>query len=160
MTLVTFSNFLLMLLCVAVIVQSIRLTKSFQAIRSSALNDSVVQLDRATGQAKAVLAELKFLLSTHGVAQTKAVKAGEELRDELSVMVGIGNAVAERIMDAVAAQNAARTDNAAAGAEASAGAAVAKAPRRAPPRKPRSRGGTRPKGEASSAGKRPATVNA
>jgi hypothetical protein len=86
MTFVTFSNLVLMVVCVAVIVQSIRLTRSFQAIRSSALNDSVAQLDRATGQARAVLAELKTLLSTDGVAQTRAVRDGEALRDELSVM--------------------------------------------------------------------------
>lgn len=105
MTFATFSNVVLMVLCIVVIVQSVRLTKSFQAIRSSSLNDSVVQLDRATAQAQAVLAELKTILATEGVTQTRVIREGEALRDELSVMVGIGHSVADRIMDAVATQS-------------------------------------------------------
>lgn len=153
MTFVTFSNLVLMLLCVAVIVQSIRLTRSFQAIRSSALNDSVAQLDRATGQAKAVLAELKTLLSTDGVAQTRAIRDGEALRDELSVMVGIGNAVAERIMEAVAAQNPARDDDAQqekTGEEAIVADSSGGKSRRVTVRKQRSRASARRKGAGAS----------
>ncbi|HUD95460.1 MAG TPA: hypothetical protein VMR39_28170, partial [Sphingobium sp.] len=48
------------------------------------------------------------VLATEVVAQSRAAASSEALRDELSVMVGIGNAVADRIMDAVAAQNEAK----------------------------------------------------
>ena len=168
MTFVTFINLVLMLLCATVIVQSIRLTKSFKTIRSSALDESVAQLDRATGQAKAVLAELKTLLSTDGVAQSRVIKDGEALRDELSVMVGIGNAVAERIMEAVAAQNTAREDDAsreaandsAADAETAASAPSGSQPRRPSARKPRPRGTSRRKGVAPASGNHQSAVNA
>jgi len=105
MTFVTFSNAIMMLLCVAVIVQTLRMGKSIRDLRSTSLSDSVVQLERATGQAKMVLGELKTLLATDVMAQSRGAASGEELRDELSVMIGIGNSVADRIMEAVAAQN-------------------------------------------------------
>lgn len=105
MTFVTFSNAIMMLLCVAVIVQTLRMGKSIRELRSTPLGDSVTQLERATGQARAVLGELKTLLATDAMAQSRGAASGEELRDELSVMIGIGNSVADRIMEAVAAQN-------------------------------------------------------
>lgn len=104
MTFATLSNFILMLLCLAVIAQSVRMAKSVREIRSSPLDKSVAQLDRATGHAQAVLNELKALLATDVLAQGRVISSAEALRDELSVMVGIGNAVAERIMEAAALQ--------------------------------------------------------
>ncbi len=102
MTFATFTNLVLMLLCVAVLVQCARMMRSFNAIKSGDLGETVKQLDRATAQARGVLAELKTILATDGAATTRTIASGETLRDELSVMVGIGNAVAERIMDAAA----------------------------------------------------------
>lgn len=106
MTFVTFSNVMMLLLCVAVIVQTLRMGKSIRDLRTTSLNDSVAQLERATGQARTVLGELKTLLANEVVAQSRGAANGEALRDELAVMVGIGNSVADRIMEAVAAQNA------------------------------------------------------
>lgn len=108
MSFVIFSNLVLMLLCVAVIVQTLRMAKGIRDIRSSTLNEGVVQLDRATAQARAALTEFKAVLASDVLAQSRAMAHGEALRDELSVMVGIGNAVAERIMEAAAAQNEAK----------------------------------------------------
>lgn len=105
MTFVTFSNAMVMLLCVAVIVQTLRVSKSIRDLRATSLNDSVTQLERATGQARAVLGELRTLLANEAVAQSRGAANSEALRDELAVMVGIGNSVADRIMEAVAAQN-------------------------------------------------------
>lgn len=102
MTFAVFTNLLLTLLCAAVLVQCTRMMRSFRAIKSGDLGETVAQLDRATGQARAVLGELKTLLATDGAANARVIASGEALRDELSVMVGIGNAVAERIMDAAA----------------------------------------------------------
>lgn len=102
MTFATFTNVALMLLCVAVLVQSARMMKSFSAIRSGDLGATVKSLDNATAQARTVLAELRETLATDGAANARAIASGEALRDELSVMVGIGNSVAERIMEAAA----------------------------------------------------------
>ncbi|ARS28952.1 DUF6468 domain-containing protein [Sphingomonas sp. KC8] len=106
MTFATFTNILLMALCVAVLVQSARMMRAFKAIQTGDLGETVKQLDRATAQARTVLAELKDILATDGAASVRTIQSGETLRDELSVMVGIGNAVAERIMDAAASTNA------------------------------------------------------
>ena len=114
MTFVTFSNAMVMLLCVAVIVQTLRVSKSIRDLRAISLNDSVAQLERATGQARAVLGELRTLLVNEAVAQSRGAANSEALRDELAVMVGIGNSVADRIMEAVAAQNEAKAEEAAA----------------------------------------------
>lgn len=100
MTFATFTNLVLMALCVAVLIQCARMMRSFNAIKSGDLGETVKQLDRATAQARAVLAELKTILATDGAATTRTIASGESLRDELSVMVGIGNAVAERIVEA------------------------------------------------------------
>jgi hypothetical protein len=110
MTFVTFSNAMVMLLCVAVIVQTLRVSKSIRDLRATSLNDSVAQLERAAGQARAVLGELRTLLATEAVAQSRGAANSEALRDELAVMVGIGNSVADRIMEAVAAQNEAKAE--------------------------------------------------
>lgn len=114
MTFVTFSNAMVMLLCVAVIVQTLRVSKSIRDLRAISLNDSVAQLERATGQARAVLGELRTLLANEAVAQSRGAANSEALRDELAVMVGIGNSVADRIMEAVAAQNEVKAEEAAA----------------------------------------------
>lgn len=111
MTFATFTNILLMALCVAVLVQSARMMRAFKAIKNGDLGETVKQLDRATAQARTVLGELKDILSTDGAASVRTIQSGETLRDELSVMVGIGNAVAERIMDAAASTNPAASAN-------------------------------------------------
>jgi hypothetical protein len=128
-TFVTLINAIMIALCAAVIVQTMRMAKSLREIRASALNESVARLEHATDQARAVLGHMKALLATEVVAQGRAVAAGEALRDELSVMVGIGNAVAERILEAAATQKPAQAAEPA--KEASA--------RRKSPRKTRSR---------------------
>jgi hypothetical protein len=106
MTFASVTNILLMLLCVSVLVQSTRMIRSFRAVRSGNLNEVVEHLDRATDQARAVLMDLRRLLATEGQASARAIASAEILRDELSVMVGIGNAVADRIVEAADAAKA------------------------------------------------------
>ena len=106
MSFATFTNIVVILLCIAVLVQSVRLMRSFRAVQDGGLKDMVEQLDRAAGQARSVLGDLKQTLSTEGAANARAVARGEEIRDELSVMVGIANAVVERIMEAAEANRA------------------------------------------------------
>lgn len=100
MTFVALSNLVLAILCVAVVVQSVRMIQKFNALKSSDLGETVKSLDRATAQARQVLAELKQILETDGAASIRTIQSGENLREELTVMVGIGNAVAERILEA------------------------------------------------------------
>ena len=104
----TTTNLILVFLCAAVLVQSTRVMRSFRDLKSGSLGDTVKSLDRATAQARFVLGELKDLLSTDGTANARAIASGESLREELSVMVGIGNAVAERIMEAATTAEASR----------------------------------------------------
>jgi DNA gyrase/topoisomerase IV subunit B len=102
MTFATMINVVLILLCVSVLVQSARMGRRMKQLRDTQISESVTQIDRATSQARVVLGDLKRVLSTDGAAQASAIAAAEEIRDELTLMVGIGNAVADRIMDAAA----------------------------------------------------------
>ncbi|MBB5685258.1 DUF6468 domain-containing protein [Sphingobium boeckii] len=108
----TLTNLVLIILCVAVLIQSARLLYSFRMIKSGDLAETVKSLDRATAQARAVLGELKDILSVDGAANARTIASGASLREELSVMVGIGNAVAERIMDAAGAASPQRDEKA------------------------------------------------
>lgn len=100
MTFATISNLVLTALCIVVVVQSLRMVKGIQQIRSSSLDEGVAQLDAATARAREVLMELKSVLGNVSAEQQRAIAEAHALRDELSVVVGIGNAVAERIVDA------------------------------------------------------------
>lgn len=97
-------NVVLGILCVIVVIQSLRMVRGVQEIRSLSFDEGVAQMDSATQRAQAVLTELKTVLDAATTAQNRAIVDGEALRDELSVMIGIGNAVAERIMDAADAR--------------------------------------------------------
>lgn len=103
MTFATFTNLIVSFLCAGVVLQSMRMMRNIREMKSGDLSETVKSLDRATAQARGVLAELKTVLSTDGAANVKTIASGESLRDELSLMVGIGNAVADRIMEAAAA---------------------------------------------------------
>ncbi|MFC6622725.1 DUF6468 domain-containing protein [Novosphingobium panipatense] len=100
MTVATAINFALVLLCLCVMVQAIRMDRRIRALRDGHLDQAVEKLDNATQQARIVLADLKRVLSSDVAAQGEILLAARELRDELSVMVGVGNSVAERIVDA------------------------------------------------------------
>ncbi|MBF7012889.1 DUF6468 domain-containing protein [Novosphingobium resinovorum] len=100
MTLATGINLALVLMCFVVMVQAIRMDRRIRALRDGHLDQAVEKLDNATHQARLVLAELKRVLSTDAAAQGEILYAARELRDELSVMVGVGNSVAERIVNA------------------------------------------------------------
>lgn len=86
--------------CSAVLVQSVRMMRSLQTVKDGALTQVVDALDKATVQARAVLGDLKQTLQTDCVAHARAVAEGREMAEELTVMIGIANASAERIMEA------------------------------------------------------------
>jgi hypothetical protein len=103
MTFATFANLIVSILCAAVVWQSMRMARGIREMKSGDLGETVKALDRATAEARGVLGELKSVLSIDGAANVRTIASGETLRDELSLMVGIGNAVADRIIEAAAA---------------------------------------------------------
>jgi len=103
MTFATLTNIILILLCGAVLVQSVRMMRNFETVKNGGLKDMVEALDKATAQARLVLGDLKETLRTEGAASARSIARGEEMREELTVMVGIANAVAERIVQTVEA---------------------------------------------------------
>jgi hypothetical protein len=98
----TVSNIVVIILCVGVLVQTTRMIQAFSTFRKTDISETVTALDQATARAAATLSELKYLLATESAANRSGLAAAEALRDELSVMVGVGNSVAERIMEAAA----------------------------------------------------------
>jgi hypothetical protein len=88
-----------MILCAAVLVQSVRMMRSLKAVRGGAIVEVVTLLDRSTAEARMVLSELKTALGDCAGA-AKALADGHAIADELTVMVGIANASADRMADA------------------------------------------------------------
>ncbi|MEN3953239.1 hypothetical protein [Iodidimonas sp. SYSU 1G8] len=94
------TNVFTMLLCGAVLIQSARLMRNLKALREAGLRDMVDSLDRSTAEARGVLGRLKEVLSHELAESNRTVAEGLEMREELTIMVGIANAVAERIVEA------------------------------------------------------------
>tara|TARA_R100001132_G_C3267187_1_gene89803 strand:- start:616 stop:1188 length:573 start_codon:yes stop_codon:yes gene_type:complete len=144
MTFTAFTNIITILFCLAVLVQSVRLARSLKQVRESQLDRTVGALDTATAKARCVLSELKETLSTEGAANALCVGEAKEVREELHVMVGIANAMAERLMEAASAGS--RSDSKPA-------AVPAKAPKGTRPSRPRSAKTKQPKADASAPAK-------
>ncbi|WP_374410600.1 DUF6468 domain-containing protein [Novosphingobium colocasiae] len=100
MSVTTAINLALVLMCLLVMIQAMRMDRRIRALRDGQLERAVEALDNSTQQARLVLAELKRVLSTDAVAYGEIIEISRELRDELSLMIGVGNSVADRILDA------------------------------------------------------------
>ncbi len=100
------TNILTMMLCIAVLVQSLRMMRSLRKVKDGALTDTVKALDVATVQARAVLSDMKRTLSGDCAENARIVNEARALREELSVMIGIAESAAGRIRGAVGAANA------------------------------------------------------
>ena len=100
------TNFACMILCCAVLVQSMRLMRSLRAVKDGSLGEVVQSLDKATGLARAVLSDMKTTLSRDMSTNAQMLDDAKAIRDELNVMIGIGDAIAERIASASSAANA------------------------------------------------------
>ncbi len=96
----TFINICLGMLCIAVMVQCVRLDRALKAVTSSDMGKNVSALDAATNRAKSVLNEMKSTLSSDGVACARAVEEAKEASQELSLMVKIGSSMADRLIEA------------------------------------------------------------
>ncbi|MBB5713679.1 DUF6468 domain-containing protein [Sphingomonas aerophila] len=119
------TNILTMALCIAVLVQSVRMMRSLKAVKEGALTDVVTALDRSTVQARSVLSELKAAL-VECAGNARVLNEGKSMADELGVMIEIANNTAERLVQAAAdANRASIADGAEADADASEDAKVA-----------------------------------
>ena len=101
MTFATLSNIVTMLFCIAVLVQSVRLMRALRAVKSDDFGAIISALDASTAQARTVLADLRETLRTECAANARVIASGTAMREELTVMSGIADSVAERIMAAV-----------------------------------------------------------
>lgn len=106
MAFATFINIITVLFCLAVLVQSVRMMRSLEAVKGAgaALPQMVQGLETATGHATKVLAELKETLRTDASKNARVLAQAEEIRDELAVMIGIANATADRLAEAGSAR--------------------------------------------------------
>jgi hypothetical protein len=95
------ANLVMAVLSAAMFVQSIRLLRGFQQLRASGLNEVVEALQRATAEASTVLEKLQHTLASDVGASRKSLEEAMTLRDELSIMVEMGDSTAERIVAAV-----------------------------------------------------------
>ncbi len=101
----TLTNFITMLFCGAVLIQSVRLLRSLRTVKGPAFGEMVAALDTSTAEAKAVLADLRDTLRHECAANAKVIATGAAMREELTVLSGIADAVAERIVEAVEKSN-------------------------------------------------------
>lgn len=109
MSFATLANIATMFFCVAVLVQSVRMMRSLKTVKDGALTDVVQALDKSTAGARAVLVELKASLG-ECAGHTRVLGEAKDMAEELSVMIGIANASAERLVEvASAARGAAGT---------------------------------------------------
>ena len=98
------TNIATMILCLAVLVQSVRMMRSLKSVKEGALVEVVGALDRSTAQARAVLSDLKVTLAECGGSDRLLVE-GKDMAEELGVMIGIANASAERLVEAAGRAN-------------------------------------------------------
>jgi hypothetical protein len=106
------TNVITSLFCAAVLVQTVRLSRAVHKLRHAGLIEVVASLEAATDTSQQALGALTKVLSAEGPPLEAAVRGARDLRaqltalrDELSLMIDIGNGVAERIL---AAANGAR----------------------------------------------------
>jgi hypothetical protein len=94
-----FANIVTTILCLAVLVQSVRMMRSLKAVGNDQMGSVVAALDESTAQARMVLANLKHTLEGDIAGSVKLVLEGREIRDELKMMIEIANSMAERLSD-------------------------------------------------------------
>lgn len=95
------ANVVMAILSAAMLVQSIRLLRGFEQLRASGLNEVVRALQRATVEASAVLNELRHTLGSDIDASSRILEEAIAIRDELAMIVEMGDGTAERIVAAV-----------------------------------------------------------
>lgn len=108
MSFASFVNIITIIFCLAVLVQSVRMMRSLEAVKGAgaALPQMLQGLDAATTQASKVLGALNETLHTDAAVSARMLSQAEDIRDELGIMVGIANATADRLLEASSQRNA------------------------------------------------------
>lgn len=109
MTLAILTNVVTILLCLAVVVQTMRMMRNLRRVKDGALTQVVGALEKATEEARIVLREMQGTLRDCA-EYTRLVSQAQGLRDELSDMIGIADATAERIVETVGLARALRAE--------------------------------------------------
>ena len=91
--------------CLAVLVQSMRMMRSLKAVKSGDMAAFITALDKATGEARGVLNEMKATLASECAPNLRTIEEGRAIRDELSMLVSIADATAERLVGAASNAN-------------------------------------------------------
>lgn len=99
MSFATITSLVTAILCIAVLVQCARVMRSLAAFRTADLPGTARVLDTATSGAHQVLNDLRNELDRGGKPTLKALADARSIADELGVMIGIGNATADRLLD-------------------------------------------------------------
>ena len=105
MTFATMTNIATMILCIAVLIQTVRLMALLATVKGGALTDMIKALNVATHEARQVMAGLSALLQTDVAQTSRTLVEGKTMVEELTIMTGIANAIAERIVDAASSSN-------------------------------------------------------
>lgn len=106
------ADVLTMILCSAVLIQSVRMMRSLRTVKDGALTQVVDALEKATVQARIVLSDMKKTLATDCAQHARLVEQARALCDELTVMSGIADSACERIVSAVGMANAQKSGEA------------------------------------------------
>jgi hypothetical protein len=104
MSIAILANLLTIILCLAVLVQSVRMMRSLKGVNVVQMGTVVLGLDHASTQARHVLDDLKRTLREEGTDNAQLLREGLEMRDELRMMIEIGDNMAQRLADAPRAQ--------------------------------------------------------
>jgi len=100
MSLATAINLLTIVLCSAVLIQCVRMTRALNRFREADFPGTVAALEGATRHAEAVLASIKRVLAQEAEPKLAALSDARMAAEELGVMVGIANGTADRLLDA------------------------------------------------------------
>lgn len=93
------ANIVTTILCLAVLVQSVRMMRSLKAVSNDQIGTVVTALDESTTQARVVLSSLKHTLEGDFAGSVKLVLESREIRDELKMLIEIANSMAERLCE-------------------------------------------------------------
>lgn len=99
MSFATTINLVTIILCGAVLVQCARMMRSLDAFRSADLKATATALDSATGQARQVLEQIREILKVEADPRIRSLDEARAVADELSLMIGIANASADRLLE-------------------------------------------------------------
>lgn len=99
MSIATTINIVLVILCLAVLVQCHRMMRSLDGFRSADFPSTAAALESATAEAGRVLDQLRQLLSEETPSKLRALGEAERIGEELAVMIGIANASADRLLE-------------------------------------------------------------